>query len=1334
VLDSITQTTPDSGGNFTLPYYNSAPQIVIVAAPDGTPVLAGWMDANHTTVDEGTTAEVLSFYALGGASMLEESDRLAAIAQIPQLPGFSGLVSTIDSELDANFDAFAAPDANLIAALNSFFTQTTGFVAQVAKSPNPKPNDILIDPLSAQSGVTLGNEEPPAPYSTTSTITPWSTFLTNAYRRRTHYFLIRDYDTLAGAQTQIGTQVSDGDVAATVGVNGGVTGSLTDIIKGYFGAQPTAYAPVTTDPFNLTVDSGYDSTTYQIINVGAGGSNTPPPVTLTNAQEAILVTTAVNGFVSDVVVPFVNNVLINTANDPDSAANTPISGSSNSPFVLALEQNIAAIVNQLPGEQDKLVAGDYKGALTDLLFNAGTLPVVSSAIQSAVVSAVPSAPTGAIGGAVSKFTALLNAAGAGLQVFDTSVYFAQLASADNVDLWTITSSKFKATLTPAATTFTSLNNVPLQAVVLNAPSNAQISYLWTISPQAGQSLVGSISENGGASRTLPDGSGNMSACSTSTSWSYSNNATAFNALTMATTDTVTVLAYNGPNCQTGQDISNTPSATITNNANATVLITPAAPTIEAGEYQALTAAFTNPKVQMQTPPVSWKWQLNGAGGAVFGTLASGGGTVAASGGTICSTSGSAQYTSTQSDPVTTSQMDQIEAFAYPQANCQGTAMSTTPGIASVTTRTTPNVILSPTSATLEAGETVSLTLTSSATTTGFSYQWTTPGLVGTLTDTGGTGNAGLKSYCTASNTATFVANTQTVSTPITDSVTVLAYAAPGCGADSQFGRSSAAQITLQTKPTLIGTGTQMLGHMVASDGNVYAVGATFTPFAIDYPLVNFPASLYGDTLFKITPGGGVTPVVDFKYPDYDPQEGGNFMATPSLSAVVEGPDDALYGITSSGPTATDNGYFFKVSLADYSVTILQVFPPSSPGVFPDGKYGPPLLANDGNWYMNSDQGVVKLTPYGQASLVNQYPAGAGESVFPLMQASDGNLYTINWAGVGGYGYAPAVLEQISLGGGSAALSTFGVPTNFGTLSFGVGTPNAPIVEGADGALYMTVTGERPGFNACQGYGVNNVAYCAPIPAASIFRFDPNGGGGSTIYNFNYLPEGTMPMTGLTPGPDGNLYGIANTGGDTNPECYTLPPSEEVEPGGTENPTTSVNDEGCGVLFRVTPGGVYTPMYTFRNAAEGRLSPYLGGYGPPQWEMHLALDQSGDIVGASGISGAGIYTISAAQDYRLPLFDGGPITMSFNQSTISLGSSVTLTWSVSNAFSLGAQQCYAHNIAAGSGGGTWTGLQAGVLDSTGFHGSASIQPTASGTYTYALTCGGTESGFATLTVH
>jgi len=80
--------------------------------------------------------------------------------------------------------------------------------------------------------------------------------------------------------------------------------------------------------------------------------------------------------------------------------------------------------------------------------------------------------------------------------------------------------------------------------------------------------------------------------------------------------------------------------------------------------------------------------------------------------------------------------------------------------------------------------------------------------------------------------------------------------------------------------------------------------------------------------------------------------------------------------------------------------------------------------------------------------------------------------------------------------------------------------------------------------------------------------------------------------------------------------------------------------------------------------------------------------------------------------------------------------VTLDWSVANTYSGTLQQCYAFIQSTANGGGTWTGLQTGTFDSTKtppYSGSATITPTLEGTYTYALTCGGMESGFATLTV-
>jgi Putative Ig domain len=94
----------------------------------------------------------------------------------------------------------------------------------------------------------------------------------------------------------------------------------------------------------------------------------------------------------------------------------------------------------------------------------------------------------------------------------------------------------------------------------------------------------------------------------------------------------------------------------------------------------------------------------------------------------------------------------------------------------------------------------------------------------------------------------------------------------------------------------------------------------------------------------------------------------------------------------------------------------------------------------------------------------------------------------------------------------------------------------------------------------------------------------------------------------------------------------------------------------------------------------------------------------------------------------------PVQLSFSDSSITLGNSTTLNWTIANAYSLTAQQCYAFVTSGGTSAGAWSGLQAGTLSGSDFGGSQKIQPTASGTFTYALTCGGTVTGTASLQVN
>jgi hypothetical protein len=81
----------------------------------------------------------------------------------------------------------------------------------------------------------------------------------------------------------------------------------------------------------------------------------------------------------------------------------------------------------------------------------------------------------------------------------------------------------------------------------------------------------------------------------------------------------------------------------------------------------------------------------------------------------------------------------------------------------------------------------------------------------------------------------------------------------------------------------------------------------------------------------------------------------------------------------------------------------------------------------------------------------------------------------------------------------------------------------------------------------------------------------------------------------------------------------------------------------------------------------------------------------------------------------------PITMVLRSSSITQGTSTNLDWSVSGAYSDTAAYCFASSTDS-----EWSGVKP-------ISGQITLTPTAAGTYTYALTCGGTISQFATLTV-
>jgi uncharacterized repeat protein (TIGR03803 family) len=139
----------------------------------------------------------------------------------------------------------------------------------------------------------------------------------------------------------------------------------------------------------------------------------------------------------------------------------------------------------------------------------------------------------------------------------------------------------------------------------------------------------------------------------------------------------------------------------------------------------------------------------------------------------------------------------------------------------------------------------------------------------------------------------------------------------------------------------------------------------------------------------------------------------------------------------------------------------------------------------------------------------------------------------------------SVIVSNSLGWVSSAGAALTLFTLTNLYSFSGGpdgaNPNA-LVPGANGLFYGTT--QNGGTN---GYG-------------TIFQLQlaPNGAP-TNLYSFTGAGDGAFPVAGLVPGADGNFYGSASVGGT----------------GGD-----------WGTIFKITPGGTFSSIYSFTGVADG----------------------------------------------------------------------------------------------------------------------------------------------------
>ncbi len=246
-----------------------------------------------------------------------------------------------------------------------------------------------------------------------------------------------------------------------------------------------------------------------------------------------------------------------------------------------------------------------------------------------------------------------------------------------------------------------------------------------------------------------------------------------------------------------------------------------------------------------------------------------------------------------------------------------------------------------------------------------------------------------------------------------------------------------------------------------------------------------------------------------------------------------------------------------------------------------------IQTTDGSFYSvsQSDSSVGFGTVYRftlPATITTLHQFNGADGALPggqLIIGADGDLYGVTSGGTG-----------TSQHGSVFKITPSGTLTTLRTLD-GSADGNDPhdMVAGADGNFYGIVTG-----GAAQGVG-------------GVFRVTP-AGGYSIIRSFGATDSDGLRSGAFALASDGNFYGVS-----TDP-C---------------NPTP------CGSIYRLTPSGIITTLYSFTGGADG---------GRPLGKMVQATDgnfygTTSHIAGGPGVNGTVFRITPAGALTTLHTFDG-----------------------------------------------------------------------------------------------
>jgi uncharacterized repeat protein (TIGR03803 family) len=276
---------------------------------------------------------------------------------------------------------------------------------------------------------------------------------------------------------------------------------------------------------------------------------------------------------------------------------------------------------------------------------------------------------------------------------------------------------------------------------------------------------------------------------------------------------------------------------------------------------------------------------------------------------------------------------------------------------------------------------------------------------------------------------------------------------------------------------------------------------------------------------------------------------------------------------------------------------------------------PILLGADGNFYgtalggEHNDGIIFKMTPAGVETVMHVFDSasGDGNEPSPLSLGSDGNYYGTT---LGGGAHGDGIVFEMTPDGDETVLYSF---------------------AGGGDAAYA----DSGVFRASDGFLYGASLFGGPDNKGTVFKVSPSGVE-TVLYSFGALaddPAGGFSQ--LVEGTDGNLYGASAFGGANNQgTVFKITPAgvltviysfaggsnDGSEPSGLlkgtdgnfYGVTVSGGPNSAGIVYRLTPTGVETIIYAFG------AGPSLGIGTHPQGT--LSEDSSGNFYGGTQVGG------------------------------------------------------------------------------------------------------------------